>query len=180
SPARPGRADGPVGPRARRARDGRPAAARPHAAAGGGPPLPRAWGVPAWARRGPPLRLGPALRREVAAVRSDVGVSQVRPLAGVARETLAGPRAASRVLLLFGALALFLAALGLYGVVACVVSELTRELGGSLALGGRRAGLVAPVPRRALGFALVGLVLGVALALAAGRLLEGALYGVTP
>ena len=129
---------------------------------------------------GDPLRLGPTLRRKVAAVRSDVGVSQVRPLAGVARETLAGPRAASRVLLLFGALALFLAALGLYGVVACVVGELTRELGVRLALGARPAALVAFVLRRALGLALAGLVLGVALALAAGRLLEGALYGVTP
>jgi hypothetical protein len=129
---------------------------------------------------GDPQRFGPTLRREVAAVRSDVGISQIRPLAGVARETLAGPRAASRVLLLFGALALFLAALGLYGVVACVVGELTRELGVRLALGARPAALVAFVLRRALGLALAGLALGVALALASGRLLEGALYGVTP
>ena len=119
---------------------------------------------------GDPLRLGPTLRREVAAVRSDVGISQIRPLAGVARETLAGPRAASRVLLLFGALALFLAALGLYGVVACVVGELTRELGVRLALGARPAALVAFVLRRALGLALAGLALGVALALAWARL----------
>jgi ABC-type antimicrobial peptide transport system permease subunit len=129
---------------------------------------------------GDPLGLGPTLRREVAAVRGDVGVSQIKPLASVARETLAGPRAASRVLLLFGGLALFLAALGLYGVVACVVGELTRELGVRLALGARPAALVAFVLRRALGLALAGLALGVALALAAGRLLEGALYGVTP
>jgi len=129
---------------------------------------------------GDPERLGPSLRREVAAVRSDVGVSQVRPLAGVARETLAGPRAASRVLLLFGTLALLLAALGLYGVVACVVGELTREMGVRLALGARPGALVAFVLRRALGLALAGLAIGVALALATGRLLEGALYGVTP
>jgi len=49
-----------------------------------------------------------------------------------------------------------------------------------LALGARPAALVAFVLRRALGLALTGLALGVALALAAGRLLEGALYGVTP
>jgi len=129
---------------------------------------------------GDPLGIGPVLRGEVAALRSDVGVSQLRPLAGVASETLAGPRAASRVLLLFGTLALFLAALGLYGVVACAVGETTRELGVRLALGARPGSLVTLVLGRTLGLAVVGVGLGVALALAAGRLLEGALYGVSP
>ena len=129
---------------------------------------------------GDPLRLGPAVRSEVAALRTDVGVSQLGPLAGVARETLAGPRAASGVLLLFAGLALSLAALGLYGVVSCLVAEMTRELGVRLALGARPTSLVTLVLRRTLALAGIGLAIGLGLALAAGRLLEGALYGVGP
>jgi putative ABC transport system permease protein len=129
---------------------------------------------------GDPLRLGPALRREVAAVRSDVALSRLAPLASVARDALAGPRAASSVLSLFAALALFLAALGLYGVVSCLVGETTRELGVRLALGAAPRALVLLVLRRTLLLAGVGLAIGLGAALAAGRLLEGALFGVTP
>jgi predicted permease len=129
---------------------------------------------------GDPLQLGPALRREVTAIRSDVALSHVRPLAGVAREMVAGPRAASRALALFATLALLLAALGLYGVVSCVVGETTRELGVRLALGARPGSLMALVLRRTLALAGVGLALGLGAALAAGRVLQGALYGVSP
>jgi predicted permease len=129
---------------------------------------------------GDPIRLGPALRREVAAVRGDVAVSEVQPLAGIARDALAGPRAASLAVSLFAALALLLAALGLYGVVACLVGDTTRELGVRLALGARPGSLVALVVRRTLALAGLGLGLGVAAAIGVGRALEGALYGVSP
>jgi ABC-type antimicrobial peptide transport system permease subunit len=129
---------------------------------------------------GDPLQLGPALRREVAAVRGDVAVSEVQPLAGIARDAIAGPRAASLAVSLFAALALLLAALGLYGVVSCLVGDTTRELGVRLALGARPGSLVALVLRRTLALAGLGLGLGVAAALGVGRALEGALYGVSP
>ena len=129
---------------------------------------------------GDPLGLGPALHRELAAVRSDVALSRLAPLAGVARDSLAGARAASSVLSLFASLALFLAALGLYGVVSCLVGETTRELGVRLALGAAPRALVLLVLRRTLVLALAGLAIGAGAALAAGRLLEGALFGVTP
>ena len=129
---------------------------------------------------GDPMALAAAVRREVAAVRSDVAVSRVAPLAGLARDMLAAPRAASRVLLLFAGLALVLAALGLYGVVSCLVGETTPELGLRLALGAQPASLVALVLRRSLALAGLGLAVGLAAALALGRLLEGLLFGISP
>ena len=109
---------------------------------------------------GDPLALVPALRRELRALRGDVALSRVVPLEGLARDMLAAPRAASRVLALFAGLALFLAALGLYGVVSCLVGEELRELGVRLALGARPAALVALVLKRSLALAGAGLALG--------------------
>lgn len=77
-------------------------------------------------------------------------------------------------------LALLLAALGVYGVVAHGVAARTRELGIRIALGGDRAGIPWLVVREMLGTALLGGALGVALAAAASRALAGALFGVTP
>ena len=129
---------------------------------------------------GDPMALAAPVRRELVALRSDVALSRVALLEGLARDTLAAPRAASRVLALFAGLALFLAALGLYGVVSCLVGEELRELGVRLALGARPASLVALVLERSLALAGTGLALGLALALVAGRALAGLLYGVSP
>ncbi|HEX9185738.1 MAG TPA: FtsX-like permease family protein, partial [Vicinamibacteria bacterium] len=75
---------------------------------------------------------------------------------------------------------LALAALGLYGVVSCLVGESTRELGVRLALGAEPRSLVLLVLRRSLGLAGLGLAVGLAVALALGRLLEGLLFGISP
>jgi putative ABC transport system permease protein len=129
---------------------------------------------------GDPLALVPALRRELRALRGDVALSRVVLLEGLARDMLAAPRAASRVLALFAGLALLLAALGLYGVVSCLVGEELRELGVRLALGARPASLVALVLKRSLALAGAGLALGLLAALATGRALAGLLYGMSP
>ncbi|HEY6549369.1 MAG TPA: ADOP family duplicated permease, partial [Vicinamibacteria bacterium] len=73
--------------------------------------------------------LASVLPKVIAELRRDVAVTEVQPLLTLARESIATPRAASRVLALFGGLALFLAALGLYGVVSCLVGERTHEMG---------------------------------------------------
>ena len=77
-------------------------------------------------------------------------------------------------------LALLLAALGLYGVVSCLVGESTRELGVRLALGAEPRSLVALVLRRSLALAGLGLAIGLAAALALGRLVAGLLFGISP
>ena len=120
------------------------------------------------------------LGREVAAVRSDLAVSDIVPLGTLARASISGPRAASMVLGIFGSLALFLAALGLYGVLSCLVNERRHEMGVRLALGARPGSIVSLVLGKSLALAAAGLPLGVAAALASGRLLEGLLFGVGP
>jgi predicted permease len=132
--------------------------------------------------RGPgdPSALAAALPRAVADLRRDVAVTEVRPLTSVARDGVATPRAASRALTLFAGLALFLAALGLYGVVSCLVGERTHEMGVRLALGARPSSLVSLVLGRSLALAGIGLALGLGMALALARLLEGLLFGVGP
>ena len=129
---------------------------------------------------GDPLALAAAVRREVTATRSDLALSDVMPLATLAREAIAAPRAAGQALGLFAALALFLAGLGLYGVVSCLVAERLPEMGVRLALGARPASLVSLVLGSSLRLVAGGLALGLVAALALGRLLEGTLYGVSP
>ncbi|MFP5284453.1 MAG: FtsX-like permease family protein, partial [Thermoanaerobaculia bacterium] len=81
---------------------------------------------------------------------------------------------------LFGAIALFLAAIGIYGVLSCSVSQRVHELGVRIALGAKRRHMVALVLLRGLALALAGIGLGLVCALAASRFLEGELYDVSP
>ena len=79
----------------------------------------------------------------------------------------------------FGALALLLAAIGLYGVVAYSVSRRTREVGIRMALGAQRGEILRTMAARGGRLAIAGLVIGALLATAAGSLLESMLYGVS-
>jgi len=89
-------------------------------------------------------------------------------------------RVAAITLSAFGVLALVLSATGIYGVMAYAVSRRTREIGIRMAIGATQAQVLASVARRAATLIGAGLVLGLAMALAAGRLLERILYGVKP
>jgi predicted permease len=129
---------------------------------------------------GDPMSLARALERAVAEVRGDVPVSDVRPLGRLQSDSIAGPRVAAQVLGFMAMVALLLAALGLYGVVSCVVGERVHELGVRLALGAKPSELVTLVLRRSLALAGAGLAFGLAGALALSRLFEGWLFGVRP
>jgi predicted permease len=80
----------------------------------------------------------------------------------------------------FGSLALVLAATGIYGIMAYAVSRRTREIGIRMAIGATQAQVLASVARSAAILIGTGLILGLAMALVAGRLLERILYGVKP
>jgi putative ABC transport system permease protein len=97
-------------------------------------------------------------------------------------ERLAGQTAQSRfstlLMAVFAGLALILATVGLYGVMAYSVAERTREIGIRIALGARRDGVLSMVVRQGMTLVAAGLALGLGAALGLGRLVERLLYGV--
>jgi putative ABC transport system permease protein len=86
----------------------------------------------------------------------------------------------SLLFLISGGIALFLAAVGLYGVMAFWVIQRTREIGVRMALGGQRGDIVGLVLRQGMRQTSIGLIAGLLLAIPAARVLRFALFGVAP
>jgi len=95
-------------------------------------------------------------------------------------DAVARPRLLTVLLGLFGAMGLVLGALGIYGVLAYLVSQRTREIGVRLALGARPRDVLYMIVGRGLRLATIGVAIGLAASLALTRLMQGVLYGVTP
>jgi ABC-type antimicrobial peptide transport system permease subunit len=118
------------------------------------------------------------LRRAVASVDRDVPLFNVRTMAAM-MGTAAGERRLSMVLLAaFASLALLLAALGIYGVIAFDVTRRTQELGLRMALGARRSTVLTLVMAQGARITAAGLVVGVLGSFAAARLIESQLFGI--
>ena len=130
--------------------------------------------------RGEPALLAPAVGRELRALDPDVAAASVRPMEEAIDDSLAVRRFQTVLLELFGAAALLLALAGIYAVTAFSVVERTREIGVRLSLGSTRRGILGLIARQSLVPVAVGLVAGVAAALALGRLITGLLHGVAP
>ena len=128
---------------------------------------------------GDPLALGESVRRAVLSLDPDLPVARVASMEQNISAQFASQRLLLLLLLSFAALALILASLGLYGVMALGVAQRTRELGIRLALGAQRASVLRLVLGQNARLVGTGLALGLAAALGAGRLLSSIVYGVS-
>ena len=124
--------------------------------------------------------IGPAIRRAIAGVDPSLPVREVVPVSELLERQLAERRLAAETARIFGALALLLAAVGLYGVMAYSVARRTNEMGIRVALGAGTRGIGWLVLRETLAIVGAGLVAGLVLAWPVGRLVRTLLYGVTP
>ena len=127
-----------------------------------------------------PETLTPAINRAIHEINKDQPLSDVKTLDRIKSETVANDRLQTMLLTTFAALALLLAAIGIYGVISYSVTQRIHELGIRAALGASRGGLLALVIRRGMALALGGLALGLAGSLALTRLLGSLLYDASP
>ena len=128
----------------------------------------------------PLATLAPAIAGVVRGVDPAVPVARLREMEDVFTESIRRPRLLSQLLTAFSALAVLLAAIGIYGVLAYMVTERRKEIGIRLALGARRATVMAAVMNQGLLLTAIGVVAGIAGALGASRLIESLLFGVRP
>jgi putative ABC transport system permease protein len=126
-----------------------------------------------------PASLAAAMRREIAAVDTDLPVYDVRTMNQVIAESVAQRRFTMGLLAIFAVAALSLSALGLYGVLSYAVTQRTREIGLRMALGGRRLDVLGLVVGQGMKMAMIGALAGLLASLALARLIKGLLYGVS-
>ncbi len=129
---------------------------------------------------GNPAALVPAIRRAVSAMDPELPLLEVRTMDEVHSASLARQRFMMTLLLLFAAIALVLAVVGVYGVVAQTERQRTREIGIRIALGARAPEVVRLVLRRGAVLILAGLAVGLIAALLVTRAMRSLLYGVAP
>lgn len=129
---------------------------------------------------GNPANLVTPVRRTLVAADASLDVLTVDPLTDLIGDSMNQDRMVAQVMTFFGVLALILAAIGLYGVMAYATVRRTSEFGLRMALGALPSDVSRMVLREALTLALVGIAIGLPIALVATRLLRGQLFGVGP
>ena len=126
-----------------------------------------------------PMSLATAAVSAIQSLDSDQPVYNVKPLAAYFSESLASRKFSTLLLALFGGLALLLAAVGIYGVMAYTVSLRTHEMGIRMALGAQRGDVFGLIVGFGARLALAGIAIGLAGSLALARLMQSQLFGVS-
>ena len=118
------------------------------------------------------------IRAAIASVDRELAVFDTKSMDERTELSLSSRRAAMALAIAFGTLALFLAAIGIYGVLAYLVTQRRREIGIRMALGSTVGGVVQLILREGLGLVAVGLVIGIAASVALRKVVANELYGV--
>jgi hypothetical protein len=129
---------------------------------------------------GDPIAVLPSIRSAVRRADPQVTVAAPRSMQDLMADSSADPRFLASLISTFGVLALLLAAIGLYGVMAYTVARQAREIGIRVALGARPVRVCLHVVIRAMLLTVPGLALGLVSVLATGRVIDALLYGVSP
>ena len=125
-----------------------------------------------------PVAILPTLRREVQGLNPQLPLFATGTLAADVSETLTEPRFRAVLLAVFAVIAMLLASIGIYGVTAHAVGQRTQEVGVRMALGAQRTDVLLLMLRQHLRPALIGVVLGLAGAIALARFLQSMVFGV--
>jgi putative ABC transport system permease protein len=126
-----------------------------------------------------PLLLTSDVQNAVWSVNKDVPLSNLRTMQDVIAGSVLRRKFTTLLLAVFAALAMLLAAVGLYGVMSYTVSQRTHEIGIRMALGAQKADVLTLVVREGMSLVTLGVMLGVVASVAATRLMSGLLFGVS-
>jgi predicted permease len=129
---------------------------------------------------GKPQDLTEPVRKAFAALDANVPVGRIRTLNELVNSSISKDILIARLSTFFGLLALVLACVGLYGVMSYTVSRRTREIGVRMALGAQRTQVLAMVLSEGLKLVLIGIVIGIPLALLSSRVFSSMLFGLSP
>jgi putative ABC transport system permease protein len=129
---------------------------------------------------GDPVSIVPALRAAVRAADPDLPLASVTTLERAVEEATAGPRFTAVLLGVLAIIALIVAAVGTFSVLAWSIERRTREIGVRVALGAQRADVLRLVVAQAARLTLTGVVVGLAIAIASGPGLAGLLHAISP
>jgi predicted permease len=128
---------------------------------------------------GDPLTLAPSIREQIRALDPNLPLAQPAALAETVTRSIARPRFYMSLLTLFAAVALMLAATGIFGVMSYSVAQQSKEIGIRMALGARAGDVLRSVVGQALGLAGMGVAVGVIVAVMMGGVIRNQLFGVT-
>jgi putative ABC transport system permease protein len=128
---------------------------------------------------GDPVALATAIRTEIRALDPELAIAGITPLTQLVARSMARPRFYTSLLALFAAVALVLAATGVFGVMSYAVAQRAREISIRMALGAVPRDVLRMIVGRALGLSAIGIAMGLAAAIALGRFIQGQLFGVT-